>query len=72
MVPEHNESMKITDDYRGKLELWAREGKVARLPRIANLPSFGHCRFDSYEALRAWKQALLNEIEQRGGVQWMK
>jgi len=64
--------MKITDDYSGKLEIWAREGTVVRMPRIANLPSFGCHRFNSYAELRAWKQTLLDELLKRGGAQWTK
>jgi len=64
--------MKITDDYSGKLEFWARSGKVLRIPRIANLPRFGHRRFNSYEELNAWKQSLSDHLAQQGGAQWMK
>ena len=64
--------MKITDRYDAKYELWAREGKVWRLPRIANLPRFGHRRFDSYEELNAWKQSLRDELLRQGGAQWTK
>lgn len=64
--------MKITDDYGAKYELWAREGKAVRLPRIANLPHFGHRRFDTYEQLAAWKQSLKDELLRQGGVKWTK
>jgi hypothetical protein len=64
--------MKITDNYNGKIELWAKAGKVCRVPRIANLPSFGHRRFDSYEELNAWKKALVDELAKQGGARWMK
>ncbi len=64
--------MKITDDYRGKITLWAKDGKVHRLPKIANLPSFGHRRFNSYEELHAWKRSLLDELLKRGGAKWTK
>jgi hypothetical protein len=60
--------MKITDDYNGKLDLWARESKVVRMPQITNLPRFGHRRFDSYEELRAWKQSLADELLKQGGA----
>ena len=69
---DHNHSMKITDDYSGKLEIWARESKVVRLPRIANLPRFGHRRFNSYDELHAWKQSLLDQIAEQGGAKWTK
>ena len=64
--------MKTSDNYSGKLELWAKTGKVCRIPRIANLPSFGHRRFNSYEELNAWKQSLMDELAKKGGAQWTK
>ncbi len=64
--------MKLTDDYGAKLEVWAREGKAVRLPRIANLPRFGHRRFNTYEELNAWKQSLRDELARQGGAQWTK
>jgi len=64
--------MKITDDYSGKLEIWARESKVVRMPRIANLPAFGHRRFNSYAELNAWKKSLLDDLIKQGGAQWTK
>ena len=64
--------MKISDRYDAKLELWAREPRVCRLPRLANLPRFGSRKFDSYEELNAWKQSLLRELAARGGAKWTK
>ena len=64
--------MKITDKYDGKLEIWARDCKIARMPRIANLPRFGHRRFSTYAELNAWKQSLRDELLKQGGAQWTK
>ena len=64
--------MKTMDRYDAKYEIWAREGKVARMPSLANLPRFGHRRFDSYEELNAWKQSLRDELLRQGGAQWTK
>ncbi len=64
--------MKITDNYEAKISLWARESKVYRMPKLANLPPFGCRRFDSYEALHVWKQSLLNELLKQGGAKWTK
>lgn len=64
--------MKITDDYSAKYELWARAGKAVRLPRITNLPRFGHRRFDTYEQLASWKQSLQDELLKMGGAKWTK
>jgi len=64
--------VKIIDNYAGKLEMWAREAKVVRMPRLANLPAFGHRRFNSYEELSAWKKSLIDEMLKQGGARWMK
>lgn len=64
--------MKITDNYHGKLEIWAREGKVVRQPKIANFPRFGHRRFNTYAELNAWKQSIVDELVKQGGAQWTK
>ncbi len=64
--------MKIMDNYDGKLEIWAREGKAVRLPRLANLPRFGHRRFNSYKELYDWKQSLRDQLAEQGGAQWTK
>ncbi len=68
----HNSMMKITDDYHGKIEIWARESRVARMPRISNLPAFRCRRFNSYQELNEWKQSLRDELLKRGGAQWTK
>lgn len=41
--------VKYTDDYNAKLKIWAKEGKVYAIPRIANLPRFGWKKFKSHE-----------------------
>lgn len=64
--------MKITDNYSAKLDLWAHETKVRRMPTIANIPHFGHKRFSSYEEMNAWKKELLIKIAEQGGAVWKK
>jgi hypothetical protein len=64
--------MKLTDQPDAKIKIWARERRVVALPRIANLPQFGHKKFDSYEAFNAWKRALLLELARRGGAKWSR
>lgn len=64
--------MKVTDDYGAKLDLWARAGKAVRMPRIDNLPYFGHRRFNSYEELNAWKKWLRDQLAEKGGARWTK
>ena len=62
--------MKRTDDYRAKLELWAEEGRVVRMPRAVGFPAFGSRRFSSGAEMNAWKKELLAETARRGGVRW--
>jgi hypothetical protein len=62
--------MKYTDDYSAKLKIWAEEGKVHPIPRIANLPRFGSKKFSSHEEMNAWKKALLAELVESGGAEW--
>lgn len=64
--------MKVTDNYRAKLDLWAIEGRAVRMPRIANIPDFGHRRFDSYEELNAWKSHLRDELLGQGAAKWTR
>jgi hypothetical protein len=64
--------MKYTDDYDAKLEIWAREGRVYPMPKIANIPHFGAKKFSSYEEFNEWKQALKDELIKAGGARWTK
>jgi len=64
--------MKRTDDIHAKLEFWAASPRVVAVPRLANLPRFGHKKFNSYAEMNRWKQALLAELARRGGAQWTK
>ena len=64
--------MKISDGYGAKFRIWAMEGRAHGMPRIANLPSFGHRRFDSYAELNAWKQLLLGRLLKDGGARWTR
>jgi hypothetical protein len=62
--------MKYTDDYNAKLEIWAKEDKVWRMPRIANLPRFGHMKFRSHREMNEWKEGLLAQLAATGGAKW--
>ena len=64
--------MKRTDDINAKLDFWAAKPRAVGVPRLANLPRFGHRKFNSYSEMNAWKQALLAELAARGGAQWTK
>lgn len=64
--------MKYTDDYKAKFKIWAKEGKVYPIPRIANLPRFGSRKFSSHAQMNAWKRELLAELIANGGAEWTK
>jgi len=64
--------MKTTDNYKAKLDIWAREHRPSPLPKIANLPRFGSKKFNSYTELNAWKKQLFETLAKRGGAQWTK
>jgi len=62
--------MKISDDYRAKLEFWAKNPKVHPALRITDLPHFGHRRFNSYEEMNEWKKGILDQLAKEGGAKW--
>ena len=64
--------MKITNDYKAKLKIWASDDSVVALPKVIGLPKFSCKRFSSGAEMNAWKKELLAEIARGGGVQWMK
>lgn len=64
--------MKITDDPRAKLRMWLAHPHVAKCPEPVGLPLFASQRFDSYEAMNAWKRAYMLRIARSGGVSWKK
>jgi len=64
--------MKVSDDYKAKYRLWARNPKVCALPKAVGLPYFGHKKFTSYEEMNNWKREYLLRIAAAGGVKWTK
>jgi hypothetical protein len=64
--------MKYIDDYDAKLDIWVREARVYAMPRLANLPRFGHKSFRSHEEMNAWKKELLDRLAESGGARWEK
>jgi hypothetical protein len=64
--------VKATDDYRAKLDIWAREGKVSPLPKAVGIPRFRAKKFRSHQEMNAWKRQLLAEIAANGRLQWTK
>jgi hypothetical protein len=56
--------MKITDDYKAKIRLWAASPKVVPAPPPQKLPAFGSQRFESHAQMNAWKKTLLLKLAQ--------
>ena len=55
--------MKVTDDYKAKVRLWAANPRVVPLSRGGpSLPRFRAQKFASHAEMNRWKQALLIEI----------
>ncbi len=54
--------MKISDDYRAKVRLWAEVPRVVPLPVAPALPRFPAQRFSTHEEMNRWKRALLREV----------
>jgi hypothetical protein len=54
--------VKISDDYRAKVRLWAMRPTVVPLPPVAPMPKFTALRFATHEELNQWKQSRLLEL----------
>lgn len=65
------EGMNPVDPAQQKIERWARNPRVMRTPRIANLPAFRSRKFDSYAEFNEWKQNLLLQLVRNGGAKWI-
>jgi hypothetical protein len=63
--------MQQLDPQKEKLAYWAKNPKVARLPRIGNMPTLTSMKFDSHEAFNQWKLSIQLELIRRGGVKWI-
>jgi len=64
--------MKRTNDINAKLDFWAAKPRAVAVPTLANLPRFGHKKFNSYAEMNQWKQELLAQLAAQGGAQWTK
>ncbi len=53
--------MKISDDYRAKIRLWAANPVVLPAPP-PKLPRFSSKRFSSHAEMNRWKRELLRQI----------
>jgi hypothetical protein len=70
---EHNVSehaVKLSDDYKAKIRLWAANPTVVESPQPESLPRFGARRFNSHAEMNDWKRAYLRRIAQAGGCRW--
>jgi hypothetical protein len=54
--------MKVSDDYKAKVRLWAERPTVMPLPPPPRLPRFAAQRFSSHAEMNRWKQALFREV----------
>jgi len=54
--------VKISDDYRAKLRLWARQPVVVPLPPAPALPRFTAQKFRTHQEMNEWKRILLREV----------
>jgi hypothetical protein len=54
--------MKITDDYKAKIKLWARNPQVAPDLAPKNMPQFRSQGFSSHANMNAWKKSMLREF----------
>jgi hypothetical protein len=54
--------MKISDDYKAKIKIWAAEAKVLPFCPSPKLPYFGVKRFKSYAEMNAWKSEMIRQI----------
>jgi len=66
------EIMKISDDYKAKLRLWAHNPRVSGVGSIADLPHFTCVRFSSYQEMNEWKKEYIRSLARSGGCQWKK
>jgi hypothetical protein len=62
------EDVKITDDYKAKIKLWAANPPVMPDHRPKNGPKFKAQKFSSYDEFNAWKDALWKEWAQKIGA----
>jgi len=51
--------MKVTDDYKAKLRLWATNPQVVALPSLPAIPKFPPQKFPTHLEMNEWKKQLL-------------
>lgn len=61
-------AMKITDDYKAKIRLWAESPRVVPAPASPKLPRFVGRKFSTHAEMNEWKRALIRESAQSAPV----
>ena len=54
--------MKVTDDYKAKVRLWAENPQVIALPASPPLPRFSPQKFRTHLEMNAWKKELILQM----------
>jgi hypothetical protein len=54
--------MKITDDYKAKIRLWAADCRVVPAPPVKLLPGFRSQKFNSHAEMNVWKKSLILKL----------
>jgi len=62
--------MKRTDDYRAKIEMWARQPHVEPLPYGVRIPGLTVKRFSSYAEFNQWKRQQILKLAQLDPKEW--
>jgi hypothetical protein len=57
-------TVKISDDYRAKVRLWAMRPAVVALPPGPTLPGFTAQKFQTHVELNQWKKSRLRKLAQ--------
>jgi len=57
--------MKITDDYKAKIKMWAANPQVVPDSPPKNIPKFRSMKFNSYAEANAWKKELIKQMAQQ-------
>lgn len=54
--------MKVSDDYRAKIRMWASNPVVVAAPPVRRYPPFPSVRFANHEEMNRWKADYLLRI----------
>jgi hypothetical protein len=54
--------VKITDDYKAKIKMWAANPQVFPPLPAPKLPPFRCQRFKSHEEMNTWKKSMLLQL----------